>query len=131
MAASGPKPPDPVAVWVDETGRVMSDLGEVDTGCFAAVRAGHCPQREQCVLVYRRPGPRLLYGELMSDVDDEAGVYLETHAKQLEDDVISITVDHVGSDGPAGSWWYRLLPMRWKTDTGWRETDARLAVWPD
>lgn len=124
-------PPDPVAVWVDESGRLMSDLGVVDTGCHAAVRARHCPHRSQCVLVHRPPGPRLVFGELMSDVDDEAGIYLETHAKVLAADLISISVNHVGADGPAGSWRYRLLPMRWKTADGWRETAARLAVWPD
>lgn len=124
-------PPDPVAVWVDESWRIMSDLGSVDTACFVTVRANHCPERTKCVLVYREPGPRLLYGELMSDLDDEAGVYLETHAKQLAADLISVSVDHVGADGPAASWRYRLLPMRWKTADGWRETDTRLAVWPD
>ncbi|TXI59867.1 hypothetical protein [Mycolicibacterium mageritense] len=124
-------PPDPVAVWIDESGRLMSDLGVVDPGCHAAVRARHCPHRPQCVLVHRPPGPRLVFGELMSDVDDEAGIYLETHAKVLAADLISISVDHVGADGPAGSWRYRLLPMRWKTADGWRETAARLAVWPD
>jgi hypothetical protein len=131
MAVTGPTPPEPVAVWVDESGRLMSDLGSVDTGCFATVRAGHCPQRPQCVLLFRPPGPRLLYGELMSDVDDEAGIYLETHAKHLDAELISINVDHVGADGPPGSWRYRLLPMRWKTADGWRDTNARLAVWPD
>ncbi|AFP41510.1 hypothetical protein [Mycolicibacterium smegmatis] len=123
--------PEPVAVWLDGSGRLMSDLGSVDTGCHVAVRAHHCPQRENCVLAYRAPGPRLLYGELMSDLDDEAGVYLETHAKHLAPDLISLSVDHVGADGPPGSWRYRLLPMRWKTSDGWRDTDARLAVWPD
>ena len=123
--------PEPVAVWVDESGRLMSDLGPVDTGCTTVVRAGHCPQRAQCVLLHRPPGPRRGFGELMSDVDDEAGIYLETHAKQLAADLISISVDHVGTDGPAGSWRYRLLPMRWKTADGWRATAARLAVWPD
>lgn len=109
----------------------MSDLGGVDTQCHATVRAGHCAQRPQCVLLHRPPGPRLLFGELMSEVDDEAGIYLETHAKRLDADLISITVDHVGPGGAAGSWRYRLLPMRWKTADGWRDTDARLAVWPD
>ena len=110
----------------------MSELGGVDSGCFVTVRAGHCPQRPQCVLLYRPPGPRLLFGsELMSDLDDEAGVYLETHAKNLAADLVSITVNHLGPDGPPGSWRYRLLPMRWKTEHGWRETATRLAVWPD
>ncbi|WP_237165981.1 hypothetical protein [Mycolicibacterium peregrinum] len=67
----------------------------------------------------------------MSELDDEAGIYLETHAKRLDADLISITVDHVGPGGVAGSWRYRLLPMRWKTADGWGESDARLAVWPD
>lgn len=124
-------PPEPVAVWIDEAGQLMSDLGSVDTRCHATVRSGHCPERAQCVVLYRPPGPRLLFGELMSELDDEAGVYLETHAKQIGVDLISITVDHVGPDGPAGSWRYRLLPMRWKTADGWRATNARLAVWPD
>jgi hypothetical protein len=123
--------PEPVAVWRDESGRLMSDLGAVDTGCHATVRAGHCAQRAQCVLVHRPPGPRLLFGELMSERDDEAGIYLETHAKLIAADMISISVDHVGAGGPPGSWRYRLLPMRWKTADGWRDTAARLAVWPD
>lgn len=123
--------PEPVAVWRDETGRLMSDLGAVDTGCHATVRAGHCAQRPQCVLVHRPPGPRLLFGELMSELDDEAGIYLETHAKLIAADLISINVDHVGAGGPPGSWRYRLLPMRWKTANGWRDSAARLAVWPD
>ena len=127
---TSPTPPDPVVVWFDESGRLMSELGEVDNACFASVQSGHCPGRSQCVVLDRAPGPRLLFGELMSELDDEAGIYLETHAKQLEAELISITVDHVGSDGP-GSWRYRLLPMRWKTEGGWRDTHARLAVWPD
>ena len=131
MSSEMTPPPEPVAVWVDESGRLMSDLGSVDTQCHATVRAGHCPERAQCVLLHRAPGPRLLFGELMSELDDEAGIYLETHAKRLDAELISITVDHVGPDGPAGSWRYRLLPMRWKTADGWRDTDARLAVWPD
>lgn len=127
-----PTPPDPVSVWFDEAGRLMSDLGPVDNNCFARVIGGHCPDRHQCVVLYRAPGPRLLFGsEMMSDVDDEAGAYLETHAKQLEEDLISITVDHVGAGGPAGSWRYRLLPMRWKTVDGYVSTATRLAVWPD
>lgn len=131
MSSEMTPPPEPVAVWIDESGRLMSDLGSVDTQCHATVRAAHCPQRPQCVLLHRAPGPRLLFGELMSELDDEAGIYLETHAKRLDADLISITVDHVGPHGPAGSWRYRLLPMRWKTADGWRDTDARLAVWPD
>jgi hypothetical protein len=125
-------PPDPVAVWFDETGQLMSDLGPVDRNCVVRVIGAHCPDRHQCVLLYRAPGPRLLYGsELMSELDDERGLYLETHAKHLEDDLISITVDHVGADGGPGSWRYRLLPMRWKTEDGLSETSTRLAVWPD
>jgi hypothetical protein len=125
-----PTPPEPVAVWFDESGRLMSELGVVDNTCVARVHGGHCPGRHQCVVLDRAPGPRLLFGELMSDLDDEAGIYLETHAKQLGADLVSITVDHVGAGGP-GSWRYRLLPMRWKTADGWRDTNARLAVWPD
>ena len=30
-----------------------------------------------------------------------------------------------------GSWRYRLLPMRWKTEDGLVDTATRLAVWPD
>jgi hypothetical protein len=121
-----------VSVWFDETGQLMSDLGRVDSNCVARVISGHCADRHQCVLLYRAPGPRLLYGsELMSELDDEAGVYLETHAKHLEDDLISIAVDHVGADGPPGSWRYRLLPMCWKTEEGLAQTATRLAVWPD
>lgn len=131
MSSEMTSPPEPVAVWVDGSGRLMSDLGSVDTQCHATVRARHCPTRPQCVLLHRAPGPRLLFGELMSELDDEAGIYLETHAKRLDADLISITVDHVGADGPAGSWRYRLLQMRWKTADGWRDTDTRLAVWPD
>jgi hypothetical protein len=125
-------PPDPVSVWFDEAGQLMSDLGPVDRNCVVRVISGHCPERHQCVLLYRAPGPRLLYGsELMSELDDERGLYLETHAKQLEADLISITVDHVGSDGSPGSWRYRLLPMRWKNDEDYVSTSTRLAVWPD
>jgi hypothetical protein len=125
-------PPDPVSVWFDEAGQLMSDLGPVDRNCVVRVISGHCPERHQCVLLYRAPGPRLLYGsELMSELDDERGLYLETHAKQLEADLISITVDHVGVDGDAGGWRYRLLPMRWKTEGGYVSTTTRLAVWPD
>jgi hypothetical protein len=125
-------PPDPVSVWFDETGQVMSDLGPVDRNCVVRVISGHCPDRRQCVLLYRSPGPRLLYGsELMSELDDERGIYLETHAKHLEDELISISVDHVGSGGNPGSWRYRLLPMRWKTADGLVQTATRLAVWPD
>jgi hypothetical protein len=110
----------------------MSDLGAVDRNCVVRVISGHCPDRHQCVLLYRAPGPRLLYGsELMSDLDDERGLYLETHAKHLEDDVISITVDHVGPNGDPHSWRYRLLPMRWKAQDGYVSTPTRLAVWPD
>jgi hypothetical protein len=122
---------DPVSVWADEE-TVMSDLGPVDCTCFATVRAGHCPQRPQCVVLSREPGPRLLYGsELMSELDDEAGIYLETHAKHIGPDLVSISVDHVTENGPPGSWRYRLLPMRWKNSDGYRATLARLAVWPD
>ena len=130
---SAPTPPDPVSVWFDrEAGALMSDLGSVDNTCLAPVHSGHCPDRHQCVVLDRAPGPRLLFGsELMSDIDDEAGIYLETHAKQLGPDLISITVDHVGPDAHPGSWRYRLLPMRWTTDTGWQDSSARLAVWPD
>src|SRR5215471_7554219 len=125
-------PPDPVSVWFDETGQLLSDLGPVDRNCVVRVISAHCADRPQCVLLYRPPGPRLLYGsELMSELDDEKGMYLETHAKPLEDGLISIAVDHVGLDGRPGSWRYRLLPMRWKTDNGLTPTTTRLAVWPD
>lgn len=121
-----------MSVWFNETGQLMSDLGPVDSNCVARLISGHCPSRDQCVLLYRAPGPRLLYGsELMSELDDEAGIYLETHAKQLADDLVSIAVDHVGPNGPAGGWRYRLLPMRWKTEDGLVNTATRLAVWPD
>jgi hypothetical protein len=121
-----------VSVWFDETGQLMSDLGPVDSNCVVRVISGHCPDRHQCVLLYRPPGPLLLYGsELMSERDDERGVYLETHAKQLAEDFISISVDHVGAGGDAGAWRYRLLPMRWKTENGLVDTTTRLAVWPD
>lgn len=71
MSSEMTSPPEPVAVWVDESGRLMSDLGSVDTQCHATVRARHCPTRAQCVLLHRAPGPRLLFGELMSELDDE------------------------------------------------------------
>jgi hypothetical protein len=67
----------------------------------------------------------------MSELDDEKGRYLETHAKQLDADVVSITVDHVEPAGHAGSWRYRLLPMRWKNNEEYVSTATRLAVWPD
>ena len=125
-------PPDPVLVWIDETGQLMSELGPVDRNCVVRVISGHCPERHQCVLLYRAPGPRLLYGsELMPELDDERGIYLETHAKHLEDELISISVDHVGPDGRPASWRYRLLPMRWRTEDGLVGTATRLAVWPD
>ena len=125
-------PIDPVSVWFDETGQVMSDLGPVDRNCVVRVISGHCPERHQCVLLYRAPGPRLLYGsELMPELDDERGIYLETHAKHLEDELISISVNHVGPDGRPASWRYRLLPMRWRTEDGLVGTATRLAVWPD
>src|SRR5258708_14375191 len=96
---------DAVAVWFDETGQLMSDLGPVDSNCVVRVIGSHCPDRDQCVLLYRAPAPRLLFGsEFMSELDDEKGIYLETHAKQLAPDLISITVDHVGADGHPGSW---------------------------
>jgi len=121
-----------VSVWFDETGQLMSDLGAVDRNCVVRVIGGHCARRHQCVLLYRAPGPRLLYGsELMSELDDESGMYLETHAKHLEDELISISVDHVGPGGRPGSWRYRLLSMRWKTEDGLVHTATRLAVWPD
>jgi hypothetical protein len=124
---------EPVAVWTDYKNNVlMSDFGVVDTTCFARVLGGHCPKRYQCVVLGRPPGPRLLFGsELMSDIDDEAGIYLETHAKDLGHELISITVDHVVRGGNALTWRYRLLPIRWKTEDGWVETSTRLAVWPD
>jgi hypothetical protein len=110
----------------------MSDLGPVDSNCVVRVIGAHCPGRQQCVLLYRPPGPRLLYGsELMSELDDERGMYLETHAKQLDAEHISISVDHVGSVGRPGGWRYRLLPMRWKHNEDYVETDTKLAVWPD
>jgi hypothetical protein len=110
----------------------MSELGPVDNDCFARVRNGHCPQRHQCVVLDRAPGPRLLFGsELMSELDDEKGIYLETHAKHLDDGLISISVDHVGADELPGSWRYRLLPMRWKNLEHYVSTETRLAVWPD
>jgi hypothetical protein len=126
-------PPDPVVVWIDEdAGQLMSELGPVDNSCFARVRRGHCAERHQCVVLDRAPGPRLLFGsELMSELDDEKGMYLETHAKQLDAEHVSISVDHVGIDGHPGSWRYRLLPMRWKTAEGRASTATRLAVWPD
>ena len=125
-------PPEPVSVWFDETGQLLSDLGPVDRNCGVRVIGAHCPERRQCVLLYRAPGPRLLYGsELMPERDDERGLYLETHAKSLADGLVSISVDHVGADGRPGSWRYRLLPMRWKTEDGLAETSTRLAVWPD
>jgi hypothetical protein len=126
------RPLEPVSVWFDETGQLQSDLGPVDRNCMVRVIGGHCDDRHQCVLLYREPGPRLLYGsELMSELDDERGLYLETHAKHLDDELISISVDHVGTDGRAGSWRYRLLAMRWKTEDGFAQTSTRLAVWPD
>ncbi|MFG1931048.1 hypothetical protein ACGFK1_10375 [Mycobacterium sp. NPDC048908] len=119
-------------MWFDGTGQVQSDLGPVDRNCVVRVIGGHCPDRHQCVLLYREPGPRLLYGsDLMSELDDERGLYFETHAKHFGDDLISTSVDHVGADGRPGSWRYRLLPMRWKTEDGFVETSTRLAVWPD
>ncbi len=126
-------PRDPVLVWLDEAaGRLMSELGPVDNTCFARVRGGHCACRSQCVILDRALGPRWLYGsEMMSELDDEAGIYLETHAKHLADDLVSITVDHVGPDGCPGSWRYRLLPMRWSTVERYVSTSSRLAVWPD
>jgi hypothetical protein len=121
-----------VSVWIDETGQLMSDLGPVDRNCVARMISGHCPDRHQCVLLYRAPGPRMLFGsELMSELDDERGIYLETHAKQLDAEHVSISVDHVGADGNPGSWRYRLLSMRWKNDAGHVSTSTRLAVWPD
>jgi hypothetical protein len=125
--------PDPVLVWVDEAaGQLMSELGPVDNSCFAQMRSGHCSGRHQCVMLDRAPGPRLLFGsELMSELDDERGIYLETYAKHLADNLISITVDHVGADGNAGSWRYRLLPMCWKNHEHYVSTATRLAVWPD
>jgi hypothetical protein len=121
-----------VSVWFDETGQLMSDLGPVDRNCVVRVISGHCPDRHQCVLLYRAPGPRLLYGsELMSELDDEKGMYLETHAKQVDAEHVSISADHVGIDGKPGSWRYRLLPMRWKNREGYVSTATRLAVWPD
>jgi hypothetical protein len=133
MDVTASTPSDPVLVWVDDAaGLLMSDLGPVDNGCFARVHSGHCPGRHQCVMLDRAPGPRLLFGsELMSELDDEAGIYLETHAKHLEADLISITVDHVGADGHPGSWRYRLLPMRWKVHAHELITNTKLAVWPD
>jgi len=124
---------DPVSVWWDDSARrLMSDLGPVDNTCFASVQSGHCAQRSQCVVLARAPGPRLLYGsEFMPELDDEAGIYLETHAKPIGTDLISISVDHISERGPAGSWRYRLLPMRWKAADGYVDTVARLAVWPD
>ena len=68
---------------------------------------------------------------MMSELDDEAGIYLETHAKPIADDLVSITVDHVGPDGSVGSWRYRLLPMRWSTVERHVSTSSWLAVWPD
>jgi hypothetical protein len=131
-AVTASTPPDPVCVWFDETGRLMSDLGPVDSNCVVRVISAHCPDRHQCVLLYRAPGPRLLYGsELMSELDDERGIYVETHAKHLEHDLISITVDHVGPGGAAGSWRYQLLPMQWKGNERMVSTSTRLAVWPD
>lgn len=110
----------------------MSDLGPVDNTCFARVQGGHCPERPQCVVLDRTPGPRLLFGsELMSELDDEKGMYLETHAKHLDADHISISVHHVGPEGRPGSWRYRLLPMRWKHHEHFVSTSTRLAVWPD
>jgi hypothetical protein len=123
---------EPVRVWTDfENNVLMSDFGRVDTTCFASVQGGHCPDRHQCVVLGRPPGPRLIFGELMSDLDDEAAMYLETHAKPVGRDLISITVDHVVSGGTALSWRYRLLPIRWKTEDSWVQTSARLGVWPD
>ena len=126
-------PREPVLVWIDEDAdQLMSELGPVDNACFARVLSGHCPDRHQCVIVDRAPGPRLLFGsELMSEFDDEKGIYLETHAKHLENDLISISVDHVGPDGSPGSWRYRLLPMRWKNHEQYVSTNTRLAAWPD
>jgi hypothetical protein len=110
----------------------MSELGPVGNTCLAQVQGRHCPGRHQCVMLDRVPGPRLLFGsELMSELDDEAGIYLETHAKSLADDLVSIAVDHVGPDGHAGSWRYRLLPMRWMNNQQYVSTNTRLAVWPD
>ena len=121
-----------MAVWYDETRQLMCDLGPGDSNCVMRVIGGHCPDRDRCVLLYRPPGPRLLYGsELMSDLDDEKGIYLETHAKQVAAELISIAVDHVGADGDAGGWSYRLLPMQWKTADGLVNTATRLAIWPD
>lgn len=124
---------EPVAVWTDyENNLLMSDLGSVDTTCFARICGGHCPGRDQCVMLDRAPGPRLLLGsELMSEIDDEKGIYLDTHAKRVGADVISITVDHVGPEGCPGNWRYRLLPMRWRNHGHDVSTNTRLAVWPD
>ena len=126
---TSPTPPDPVVVWFDESGRLMSELGEVDNACFDRCRVVTVPAESVCGA---RPGAGTTAVVRRTDVGARrrSGIYLETHAKQLEADLISITVDHVGSDGP-GSWRYRLLPMRWKTEGGWRDTQARLAVWPD
>ncbi|HEX2285988.1 MAG TPA: hypothetical protein VHI10_14375 [Mycobacterium sp.] len=111
---------------------MTSELGPVDTSCFARLIGGHCPERHQCIVLDRAPGPRLLFGsELMSELDDEKGRYLETHAKQLESELVSITVDHVGTDGHPGSWRYRLLPMRWRNEEHSVKTNTQLAVWPD
>ena len=109
----------------------MSELGSVDNTCFARVRGGHCAGAHQCVILDRAPGPRLLYGsELMSDLDDEAGIYLETHAKQLEDDLISITVDHVGSDGRRAAGAIGCCRCGGGPSDWHGHTSARLAVWP-
>ena len=110
----------------------MSDLGPVDRNCVVRVISGHCPDRHQCVLLYRAPGPRLLYGsELMSELDDERGIYLETHAKQLSADLISINVDHVGADGGCGRLALPAVADAVKTEDGLVDTATRLAVWPD
>jgi hypothetical protein len=37
----------------------MNELGPVDNACFARVLSHHCPDRHQCVMADRAPGPQL------------------------------------------------------------------------
>src|SRR5690348_4291044 len=110
LGMTAPTQPDPVVVWVDETGQLMSDLGAVDRNCVVRVISGHCPDRHQCVLLYRAPGPRLLRLRA-ADIrtSERTGTYLGTpRAQHLQGELISIvpfplsnssSVDHVTSGG--------------------------------
>jgi hypothetical protein len=123
-----------VQVWLDDHGRLTSELGPVDDACHVEVVVEHCPGRDFCAVFDRPPGARILYGSVqLADIGHRPGLLtLNQHGVRIGNDLVAIAATHVLPEGRPGHWVYRLLPVRWRTAGGFvDDTAAMLGVWAD